>query len=173
MTALYYPAVCLTLVVLQTAVIPQFRLLDGFYDLTACLVIYLGLFRPVREGAAVVLIMGFVMDTLSGGPLGLYLVSYVWLFIGIRWVIGYLRVANTLLLPLAVVSGILLQSGIFLACVSFLGAEAALPPDGLRLLAAQAVWGLFTGVALLGIFGYTQDRWARFVQGRIERNGRL
>jgi hypothetical protein len=163
--------VCLALVVLQTAVVPYVPLLDGFYDLTACLVIYLGLFRPVREGAVVVLIMGFVMDTLSGAPFGLYLVSYVWLFIGIRWVIGYLRVTNTLLLPLALVSGILLQSAIFLTAVSFLDPQAVFFPTGLRLLAEQALWALTTGVLFLGAFGYTRDRWLRFMRGRFEPNG--
>lgn len=163
--------VCLALLVLQTAVVPYFPFLEGLYDLTACLVIYLGLFRPVREGAAVVLAMGFIMDTLSGAPFGLYLISYIWLFIGIRWVIGYLRVANTLLLPLALVSGILLQSGIVLTAVTLLDPSAVVASTGLKLLAEQALWALTTGLLLLGFFGYTRDRWMRFVRGRLQRNG--
>ena len=41
-------SVCLCLVLLQTTVMPYLPLLDSFYDLLIPLIVFLGLYRPVR-----------------------------------------------------------------------------------------------------------------------------
>ena len=82
MNYLFNISACLFLVILQTTIIPYLPLLDKFYDLLIPFIVYLGLSRPVRESLPFVLFLGFIMDNLSGGPFGLYLTTYFWLFVG-------------------------------------------------------------------------------------------
>ena len=85
MTYLFHIFLCLALVIFQTAVKPQVVFLAGLYDVLAAYIIYLGLYHRVREILPIILISGVVMDTISGGPPGLFLTTYVWLFLLTRW----------------------------------------------------------------------------------------
>jgi hypothetical protein len=62
----FYVAACLFLVILQTAVLPHLPLLNSFYDLLIPFIIYLALYRPLREGLLLVILLGFIMDNISG-----------------------------------------------------------------------------------------------------------
>jgi ethanolamine transporter EutH len=50
MTILFYILVSLGLVLIKTTLIPAFSMFDKFYDLLIPIIIYLSLFRPLREG---------------------------------------------------------------------------------------------------------------------------
>ncbi len=80
-----YIAVCLGMIILQTSVMPYVPLFHRFYDLVALFIIYLGLYRPVRESVLLIVFVSVVMDTLSGGPFGLYLTTYGWIYVGVVW----------------------------------------------------------------------------------------
>jgi len=88
---------CLFLVILQTTVMPYLPLLEKFYDLLIPFIVYLGLSRPVRESLPFVLFLGFIMDNLSGGPFGLYLTTYFWLYVGVKGITMFIQVGNRLL----------------------------------------------------------------------------
>ncbi len=96
MSYFFNSSVCLFLVILQTTVMPNLPLLDSFYDLLIPFVVFLGLFRPVRESLPFVFFLGFIMDNLSGSPFGLYLTAYFWLFIGVKGITKLLQVGNRL-----------------------------------------------------------------------------
>jgi rod shape-determining protein MreD len=139
-------------------------LLEHSYDLPAVFVLYLGLFRHVRESIAVILLLGFVMDSLSGGPFGLYLTTYLWLFIGVRWVIKYLHAGNRILLPFVVASGILIENLIFLGTAVSLDPGAHFSATALNTLAFQVVFAAFSGPFLLLFFSHTHRKWDRWVR---------
>ena len=90
----YYIGVSLCLVILQTAVLPYVPLLDRLYDLIIAFVIYLGLYRPLRDGLILSFFLGFIMDNLSGSPFGLYLTIYCWLLIGAKSITTLIQVDN-------------------------------------------------------------------------------
>ena len=93
----FYVAVCLFLVILQTAVFPHLPLLDSFYDQLIPFMIYLALYRRLREGLLFVVLFGFIMDNISGSSFGLYLTTYCWLLIGVKWTIKFVQVGNRVL----------------------------------------------------------------------------
>ena len=97
---------------------PYFSVFDRFYDLLFPFIVFLSLFRPLRESIPVVLFFGIAMDTLSGGPFGLYLTTYLWLFVGVKWMTTFLDVSDSILLLFVVTSGVLLQNLIFIATIS-------------------------------------------------------
>jgi len=60
------------------------------------LVVYLGLFFPLNAGASLVLFCGLLYDTLSSGPLGLWVVVYLCLFFSLKVLAKFLILGETL-----------------------------------------------------------------------------
>lgn len=171
MTYFFYICVSICLVIFQTTVIPCLPLFDRFYDLLIPFIVYLGLFRPVRESLPVIFFLGFIMDNLSGGPFGLYATIYFWLFIGVRWSIKFLHTGNTVFL-LFIASGVLIENFIVIGATSILKPGLRLPAAGISTVAVQVLLAICTGLFLLMFFNYTHkklNKW--FDELFAKRNG--
>jgi cell shape-determining protein MreD len=150
--------ICLILVILQTTVMPYLSVLDRFYDLLIPFIVYLGLLRPLREGLLFVCFLGFIMDNLSGGPFGLYLTSYFWLFIGVKGITQLLQVGQRVfIITLIVAAGVLAQNLIFLGSFAIFSPELQLAGDAFKIVTVQILWALLTGSVLLIIFRNTHN----------------
>jgi cell shape-determining protein MreD len=146
-------SVCLFLLILQTAIVPVLPLLDRFYDLMIPFVVYLGLSRPVRESLIFVFLLGLVMDNLSGSPVGLYLTTYFWLFVGVKGLTKVLQVGNRLfIIMLIVAAGVLIENLIFLGTLTILGPDQQLADNAARSVTVQVLWAVWTGPIFLLIF---------------------
>jgi len=167
-----YIAICLGMVILQTSVMTYLPMFDRFYDLIALFVIYLGLFRPVRESVLLIVFVSVVMDTLSGGPFGLYLTTYGWIYVGVVWMGRFMRVGNWLLLPAVMAAGVVIQNMIFIVTVTMLIPDAQMPTKVLRSVTTQVLWAVVTGPLLLTLFSYAHQRWDQWKADLFgERNG--
>ena len=144
--------VCLLVVVFQTTLPMHFAMFGGMYDLFLLFVIYLGFYRTIREGFPFVIFFGLAMDALSGGPFGLYLTSYFWLYLSILGMIGFMRVGNNMILPLVVVGSILFQNIIFLGTMTLFVPEAKIPVFLYRNVLTQVLWSVITGPILILLF---------------------
>jgi cell shape-determining protein MreD len=102
------------------------------------------------------------MDTLTGGILGLYLTTYIWLYIGVAWLRTFMRAGNHLLLPIVVVAGVLIQNGVFLGYVTLLAPNTQVPKAAWSTVIAQLVWAFLTGPFILVLFSLAHDRWERW-----------
>jgi len=154
----FYISACLFFVIVQTVIIPYIPFLDRFYDLLVPFIIYLGLFRSVRESIPFVLFLGFIMDNLSGSPFGLYLTTYFWLFIGVRLVTQLFQVGNRILIACLVVAGVLIENLIFIMTSSLLGRGQQLPAAAIHNMLIQCAWAIFTGPPFLMLLSFTQKR---------------
>ena len=152
MTYLLYTVVCLLVVVFQTTLPMHFAMFGGMYDLFLLFVIYLGFYRTIQEGFPFVILFGLAMDALSGGPFGLYLTSYFWLYVSILGMIGFMRVGNNMILPLVVVGSILFQNIIFLGTMTLFVPEAKIPVFLYRNVLTQVLWSVITGPILILLF---------------------
>lgn len=101
------------LVIIQTALVPKLPLIENCYDLLLPFVIYQGVFRPVREGLILVVGVGLLVDRLSGAPMGLLVIIYLWLWVGIRWGVRFFHVGNYYLVPFFVTLAVLLENALF------------------------------------------------------------
>jgi len=164
MTYIFYTFTFVCLLILQTTVMPYFRMFDNFYDLLFPFVIYLGLFRSVRESIPVVIVIGFVMDSLSGAPLGLYLTTYLWLFAGLRLIITVLHVGDNVLLPFVVAAGVLLENIIFMGVSAMFEPGSRFSSTVFSKVLVQVLWALFTGPIFLIGFNYFYQRWDKFIK---------
>jgi cell shape-determining protein MreD len=149
MTYCFYIATSLFLVVLQTTVLPYVPLFEQFYDLLIPFIVYLALYRPVRETFPIVFFFGYLMDGLSGSPFGLYITIYFWLFLGLRWITTFLRVGNTLLIAFVVPAGVVLEAIVFFVAFVLQGADSHYLLKSARVALAQVLWSLVTGPLLL------------------------
>lgn len=170
MTYCLHICICLCLIVFQTTVMPYIPLFDRFYDLLSPLIIYLSIFRPVREGVVIILIFGFLMDNISGGPFGLYLSAYVWLFVGVRWAITFLHVGDSLLLPFVVAAGVLMENIIFIGASAMFEGGSWISEEMVSTIVIQVLWAVFTGPFILMFLNYSHRRWDRWFKEIFVKN---
>jgi len=150
---------CLFLVIMQTTVLPYLPLMDKFYDLLIPFIIYLSLSRPVRESLPFVLFLGFIMDNLSGGPFGLYLTTYFWLYVGVKGVMTFIQVGNRFfIITLIVAGGVLFENFILLGAFAILGSRQQFAGNALGIIAVQVLWAITTGSLFLLFFRNAQSR---------------
>ena len=149
----------LFLVILQTTVMPYLPLLDKFYDLLIPFIIYLSLSRPVRESLPFVVFLGFIMDNLSGGPFGLYLTTYFWLYVGVKGITTFIQVGNRLvIITLIVAGGVLFENLILLGTFAIAGSRQQFAGDVIEIVAVQTLWAIITGSLFLLFFRNAQSR---------------
>ena len=159
MTICLYIFHCLWLIILQAAVLPHFSLLSGFYDLLLPFIIYLGFSRSFRDSVPVIFFAGFVMDNLSGGPFGVYLTTYFWMFATIKWSIKYFQARNRTLWLLIVAIGVLFENLILFVPTALLQADDWLPIFSMNILLSQVFWAILTGPLFLLFFNYIDQAW--------------
>jgi cell shape-determining protein MreD len=123
--------------------------IGGVYDLLIPFVIFLSICLPVRECLPFILVLGFIVDNLSGSPFGLYLTFYFWLFMGMRWIIKYLRAGNKFFLSLVVIAAVLIENILVMGTFAFFGPIGQLPDEAFKNIAHQIFWALVTGPLFL------------------------
>jgi cell shape-determining protein MreD len=146
------------LVLVKTTLIPGVFLFEKFYDLLVPIIIYLSFYRRKIEGIPIVLFFGFIMDSLCGGPMGLYLFIYIWLYLAMRWVAQYVHTGSFVLLTLAVAIGVVFEIGILLVYMAYLAVNATIPVDTLRTVVMQIIWALITGPLILVMIERAQKK---------------
>ena len=163
---------CLCLVILQTSVMPSLPLLDSFYDLLIPFIVYLGLYRPVRESLPFVFFLGFIMDNLSGSPSGLYLTAYFWLYAGVLGLTKLVQVGNRLfIITLIMAAGVLIENLVFLGTLTILGPDQKLADNATKTVTIQVLWAAWTGPIFLLLVRNMQNRLATGLRAIYARKG--
>ncbi|MBU0995702.1 MAG: hypothetical protein KJ737_24675 [Proteobacteria bacterium] len=145
MTYLFYFIISFIIVVFQTVILVNSPFIRHVYDIILVLIIYVGLFRPVSEGVAVVFIVGVFMDGLSGSPFWAHTTTYFWLLIIVKWLIQFLNAGSMILLPFTVLIGILLENSIFLMVSKGIALPSGLLVSDIHKIFSQIIWGTITG----------------------------
>jgi rod shape-determining protein MreD len=172
MNLLFYLVLWLLLTLLQTVLLPLFPIFRFMYDLQIPLVLFLGLFRPLRESIVAVVIIALVMDGLSGGPFGLYCTTYFWLFGLVTGLVGIFHVRNRLLLPFVVVFGVAFENAVGWLVRALGTASLAAPPGSGRVVALQMGWAAVTGPPILLWMDWLTRRWEQWISARqAKRDG--
>jgi len=157
MTYLYHIIIGSCLVVFQTVMLPHFPFSSSIYDILIPFLIYLGAYRPARESIPVAVVLGFIVDSLSGSYFGVYIITYMWLTIIIRWVSTLIDLENYLLLLLIFIIGVLIENLILFVAVSIANPVFQFSTSIVSGIAVQIFWILCTGPFLLIFFGRIFD----------------
>jgi cell shape-determining protein MreD len=169
MTYAFYAFLSLVLIVFQTAILPRLLNLGGFFDLLVTVVIYLGLFRPVRESIVFIVVLGMVVDSLSASPFLLYVTAYFWVFIAVRWLNGVLQIGMRFRFPVIVALGVLVENTVIVLAVSMLSPGLQSPSALAGQILVQLIWAVPLGSLFVIIFAFLYDRWDRLVGEYIIR----
>ena len=140
---------CLFLIILQTTLLTYFSIFNGMYDLLIPFVIFICIYLPLRESLPFVLILGLIMDNLSGSPFGLYITFYFWLFVGVRWIVKFLRVGNIFLLPIVAVAAVLIENILIIGTFALSESGWEPPADVFKNIALQFFWAMATAPLFL------------------------
>ena len=165
MTYGFFFCISIGLIVFQTCIIPVLPLLINFYDLMVPLIAYLCTTRSMRESLPIILIVGLIMDQLSGSPFMLHVTAYFWLYLSLRWTTKVLQVGNRLRLPFIVSFGVLVENFIFMINIALVEPGMRFPAVAARIAAVQFIWALFTGPLFLVFFEQTHKGWNRWLSG--------
>ncbi|MCU0591818.1 MAG: rod shape-determining protein MreD [Desulfobacterales bacterium] len=140
----------LFMVICQTTVIPRLAFVGYLFDLVLPVVVYLAAFRPLHEALPFTVFLGVLMDNLSGGPFGLYLTSYVWLFIAARAAATVVRAENPIMIVLILIAAVATQNALFFAILGASGQGDFSGSFAVRVVTEQIGWVLLVGPFLAG-----------------------
>jgi rod shape-determining protein MreD len=169
MSYFIYIVSSLCLVTLQTALIPRLGFVGHFFDLLLPWVIYLAAFRPVHEALPFVVFMGALMDNLSGGPFGLYLTSYVWLYIAVRLAATVVRAENAMVLVLIIIAAVVFQNTFFFMAINMALGGGHTTGEVIRVVSEQIGWVLLTGPLIALGMRQAKRRTSRRTRTVVER----
>jgi hypothetical protein len=161
----------LFIVVLQTTLLPGISGALWFYDLIIPYAVYFSLYRPFRDGLPVLIVAAMMMDMISGAPAGIYLSTYLWLFLAFRQTWRFLDVKHTYLFPVIVVVGVLFQQFLFWLVISLQAGGVAFSSGGMQVVFFQLLWAVVSAplifLFLQKFFAYTD----RVFTGKLNENG--
>ncbi len=106
-------AIAIFLISLQTALIIEFLLLPASFDFLISFIVFLILFRSWSETWLVIILGGLAVNTLSGAPMGVYMITYILLFIFFKNVKAYFHTLDSFLFIILVMIGVMVEQVIF------------------------------------------------------------
>jgi rod shape-determining protein MreD len=159
MTQIFYVFTVVSFVLFQTSFAPDLWGFDKFFDLITIFIVYLAVFRPLGESAPFVVLSGAVMDSISGGPFGVYMTIYIWLFVGIRWTKNFLHLGNAILIPLITTASVFFQNTLIIGLTALIENRFNLGPETFRNVLIQLVWAAAAGPVLIYLLKNLHGGW--------------
>lgn len=141
---LSYLIFAVLLVIIQTSIIPYMPAVLKFYDFLVPLAVYFSLYKPVRQGLPVLIAGGIIMDMLSAAPIGIYLTTYLWVFLAFRPIARWVGIKDHLLFSMLAVIGILFENFIFAIAVIFDYSQGFFTVETLQVVLMQVLWTVVT-----------------------------
>ncbi len=153
---LIYFALAGIAVVVQSVFMPL--LLQGYYkpDLVLILVVYLGLHEGPWRGGAMVYLMGWCFDGVSGAFPGLNGFVLLSIFLAIRAIVTRVNTESSALILLLVMAGTILQSVLVAFAVDFFKAGVLIWPQIAWQLPVQLLLNFVAAFILLRITVWLQ-----------------
>jgi len=101
------------LMAFQTALKTTFPIVTTCYDLLIPLIVFLILSRSRVETWLTVIVAGIGVNMLSGAPLGVYLITYIWMFMLFKNVKTYFHTPDSSLFITLVIISVIFEQLIF------------------------------------------------------------
>jgi cell shape-determining protein MreD len=137
-----YFTVCLFLITIQTTLLPAFPRLFAQFDLLIPFLAFLVLFRSPIGRLPALILAGSLMDLLSGGRAGIYLLTYVGILAGIRKATAYCHLEDKALFQITVMAAVTAENLLFGLMIGF-GTWSFQPSlHALKIFGTQLLWAL-------------------------------
>jgi len=142
MNVLFCLIVTLLLIVIQTVILPSFSWFTQSFDLLIIDVLFLCLVFSHYSIIFSIIIIGCIMDSISGSPLGFHLFSYVWIYIIVHLGKQTLFKQSIIFILIVSLTAVIIQHGLLLFYVYVNHGETAILEFDFSLLMRQAFWGV-------------------------------
>ncbi|NOY70618.1 MAG: rod shape-determining protein MreD [Deltaproteobacteria bacterium] len=104
------------------------------------LAVYLALYRRPAEGLPALLIAGAFMDALSSGPIGVYITTYIWIFLVFKRMTRLLHIHYAVLFFIISCFGLLFENTVFWIAALFSAHPQPFPATGPAIVSVQLAW---------------------------------
>jgi hypothetical protein len=156
----------LFLVIFQTTIYYAVPALNHFVDLLITFVIYAGLFLPFIESIVLILVLGALMDSITGGLFGLYLSIYFWIIVGLRPFVTLLNLKNVHTLRLLLAIAIGFENLMLYVGTVALNREIVFSSESIRGMAYQLFWTLAIGPFLIRLLNIMDRYFKVYAQSK-------
>lgn len=160
---LFFVFLSLVLIILQTAVLPGFSWFVRFFDLLILNVLYLSLLFSSPFILAGVVLIGSIMDSLSGAPFGVYISVYVWLFLVVQKLKTFVHPASFVFLPIVSALAVLLENAFLIFSFFIQNGRSAVSSQDLFFMLQQILWAFILVPVLILVIHACQKQWLDFV----------
>jgi len=152
MRCIVYLILGILLMGVHTAILSDFPKIISFYDILIPFVVYLSLFRSLFAGLFVVLVIGYFMDMVSGAPNGIYMATFMIIFLMFRNITAYFHAQETLLFTICTAVGVFAENLIFCLLPILAHTELDILVNALWLFVVQLIWVLLTAPLIYRLF---------------------
>ncbi|SDU14879.1 rod shape-determining protein MreD [Desulfobacula phenolica] len=142
MNTLFFIILTLFLIVMQTIILPSFVWFAQCFDLLIINVLFLSLISSHYSMVAAIIIIGCIMDSISGVPFCYHIFSYLWIYIIVHLVKHFFFKRSILFILIISILSVVIQHGLLLFSVFINQGFNAVFEFDFTLLIRQVVWGL-------------------------------
>ena len=140
---LFHLILSLFMIIFQTVVLPSLFFFTHAFDLIIVNVLYLSLVATHNAVIFWILLLGCVMDSLSGNPLGVHLSAYLWIFFLVQLLKRYVHYGNVIFLPVISAVAVLLENLFLIFSLLVHQKSSFFSREDILLLAMQMFWAFW------------------------------
>ena len=141
MNAFFFIILTLFLIVMQTVILPSFPWFAQCFDLLIIDVLFLSLISSHYLMVLAVIMIGCIMDSISGVPFCYHIFSYLWIYIIVHLAKQLLFKQSIIFMLIISIVSVLIQHGLLLFSMLVNQGGHAIWEFNFALLIRQAFWG--------------------------------
>ena len=152
MNIIFFFLSTLGLILLQTVVLPDFSWFPHLFDLMIINVLYLCLFSPRYFVPFCLIVIGCIMDSLSGAPFFLHTTSYLCIYLIVFFLRQLVFQRSAFFVFIVSFAAVCIDQGLVMFSVFLLQDQKSIASTDYRLCIGQIIWatvGIPIGVLLL------------------------
>ncbi|MCK5164711.1 MAG: hypothetical protein KAQ72_13385 [Desulfobacula sp.] len=170
MNILFFIIFSFFLIIVQTVILPSFPWFVQCFDLLIIDILFLSLISSHHSVVFAIIVIGCIMDSISGVPFSYYIFSYLWIYIIVHIVKQLLFQRSIVFILIMSVVSVFIQHGLLLFSVFVHQGDNTIWEFDFGLFIRQAFWGFIfipPGIWLVNIFWQNWIYVIKFLRNRL------
>ena len=173
MNVLFFILLTLFLIVMQTVILPSFSWFAQCFDLLIIDILFLSLISSHYSMVFVIIIIGCIMDSISGVPFCYHIFSYLWIYIIVQIARQLLFQRSIVFIFIISIVSVFIQHSLLLFSVFANQGGNIIWEFNSGLLIRQLFWGFIfipPGIWLVNVFWQNWIFITKFLRNRLLKN---
>ncbi|MBU0465318.1 MAG: hypothetical protein KKE12_17250 [Proteobacteria bacterium] len=173
MNAVFFFVFTLFLIVIQTIILPSFSWFDQCFDLLIIEILFLSVISSHYSMVLAIIIIGCIMDSISGVPFCYHIFSYVWMYVIVQIVKQLFFQRSIIFIFIISIVSIPIQHGFLLFSVFVHQGVDSIWEFNFNLLIRQVFWGVVfipPGIWLVNALWQNWILKINFLQNNVFKN---